>query len=356
MEQNASQHGDVPQIVASAKVVKHAWAPPFGDLAGVDQGADNVDGYAFSDGRVKLPDKVAAAGQGELHDGKKAGRAEPDEEGHARPGHFGAVEGWVPREDDAADAENGREDHVDPAAHGLAVKGGVLGGHDGGGNQQRDARVVDAGKSGDEMDVGDGVHGVPDGAADQALAGGEEEHGGDEDVGGRAQMEVDARGVKVKGHGEHQDKAQGVRPNIDELVGDGKGRPDAVRCGLAEAIPLANVRVHPPRDGQVVVADQAMLLGAEHGALDRLLECLGSVLRAAEALLHDTAGLVQALVQDLAALAHHELGSVGHVLQAARAELVGAGLDAREHVVQQLDAHTGLVTHVVGRGEGVVVP
>lgn len=197
---------------------------------------------------------------------------------------------------------------------------------------------------------------MPDGAADQALAGGKEEHSGDQDIGGRAQVEVDARGVKVKGHSQDQDEAEGVRPDVDELVGDSKSRPDTVRRGLAEAISLDYVRVHPPGDGQVVVADQAVLFGAEHRSLYRLLKRLGSVLRTPDAFLHDTAGLVQTLVEHLAALAHHEPGGVSHVLQAALAKLVGARLDAREHAIQQLDADAGLVAHVVGRGEGVVVP
>lgn len=121
--------------MASAKVVEHAWAPPLGNLAGVDQGADDIHGNALRNGRVELPDEIGASGHGELHDWEETGRTEADEEGDARPGHLGSVEGRVPREDDAADTEDRCQDHVRPAAHRLAVKGCVLGGHDGGGDQ-----------------------------------------------------------------------------------------------------------------------------------------------------------------------------------------------------------------------------
>ena len=43
MEQDATEDSNVPQVMAAAKVVKHAGTPTLGDLAGVDACAEEVD-------------------------------------------------------------------------------------------------------------------------------------------------------------------------------------------------------------------------------------------------------------------------------------------------------------------------
>lgn len=253
VKDDAAQDSGVPQVVAAANVVEAAGEPALGDLAGVDDGAAKVDEQGLCDGGVKVVDKLGSVGKVELQDGHEARQGEADEEADAGPGHVGAVELGVPRQDDAGDAEHGGEAHVGPAADGVAVKRRVLGGHDGGGDEQRDAGVVDAGKHGHGLDVGDGAHGVPDGGAHQRQAGHHEEDGGHDHVRLGAEVEVGAAGVKVKGHGQHQDQAQGVRPDVDELVGHVEDGLDALDLGLAEAVASLDVGVVSPWRGQFVV-------------------------------------------------------------------------------------------------------
>lgn len=337
VEQNASQHRNMPQVMTPPKVIKHARAPPLGHFARIHKRAHNIHQHALGNGRVKLPHKLTAPAQRELHNGHKARRAEANEKSDARPGHVGPVEGRVPRHYDAGDAQHGREDHVQPAAHGLAVKGRVLGRHDAGGDEEGDARVIDAGKGGDEVDVGDGVHGVPDGAADETLAGGKEEDGRDEDVGFGGEVEVDGGGVKVKRDGEDEEEAEGVGPDVDELVGQTESASDAPGRGLAETVAAQDMGVDAPRHRQVLVANQSVLLGPQHGLLNGFLQTLRGLLGPAQAILHDPARQLGRVVDD--------------GLQAALAELVCARLKVREHLVQQLDGDAGLVDGAVGGGE-----
>ena len=180
----------MPEVMTRPEIVKEARPPSLRDLRGVHQRAEEVYGNALHDRSVELPRPSRPPDQAELEDRGEAGQGQGHVEGDAQPGEVGAVEGRVPREDDAADAEEGGEGHVGPAGDGPAVEGGVFGGHDGGGNEERDAGVVDAGEALEEGLVRDGVHGMPHGAAHEAFAGGEEEDSGDEDVGVGTEAEV----------------------------------------------------------------------------------------------------------------------------------------------------------------------
>lgn len=249
VEDDAAQDSRVPQVVATADVVEAAGEPALRHLAGVDDGTAEVDKQGLCDGGVKVVDKLGPVGKVELQNGHEPRQGEADEEADAGPGHVGAVELGVPRQDDAGDAEHCGETHVRPPADGVAVKGRVLGRHDGGGDEQRDAGVVDAGKHGHGLDVGDGTHGVPDGGAHQRQAGHHEEDGSNDNVRLGAEVEVGAAGVKVKGHGQHQDQAQGVRPDVDELVGHVEDGLDALNLCLAEAVTSLDVGVISPWRG-----------------------------------------------------------------------------------------------------------
>ena len=246
VEKDAAQHGHVPQVVAPTEVIEHAGAPPLWDFASVDKRATQVDQEGLRNGRVKFPDELGAAGEGDLEDGEEAGGAQADVEGDSCPSHILSIKPGVPREDDTPDAEGRSCAHIDPSAYRLAVKRSVLCRHDGGGDEERDARVVNAGEGGDQLHVGNGVHGVPDGAADQALASGKKEDGGDKDVGLGAEREIEARGIEVKGYGEDEQEAQGVRPYVHQLIRYAEGGPHATKLGFGEAIPAEDVRVDTP--------------------------------------------------------------------------------------------------------------
>lgn len=173
----------MPDIVAAAHIVEPARTKALRDLARIQTGAGHVHDQALGDGCVEVLCPFDAARVCELAEWQEASECEGDIEEDASPCHICAVEGWVPGEQDAADAEEGGDEHVCPPAHWLAVEGCVLGRHDASGDQQADAGVVDASEALEKCLVRDGVHGVPDGAADEALARREKEDGGDEDVG-----------------------------------------------------------------------------------------------------------------------------------------------------------------------------
>ena len=196
--------------MAPPQIIKPARTPSLGDLARIHQRSNQIHRDTLHDRGIEFPRPGAPARDVKLEHGREARRAERDVEGDARPGHVGTVEGRVPGQEDAAEAEGGGGGEVDPAGEGLAVEGGVLCGHDGRGDEEGDAGVIDAGEALHEGLISDGVHGVPEGAADEAFAGGEEEDGGDGDVGGGAEGEGVREGVEVEGDGEDDEEAEEV--------------------------------------------------------------------------------------------------------------------------------------------------
>ena len=255
MEQDAAENCKVPEVVAAADVIEHARAPPLGDLAGVDESAKEVDKNRLEYGRVMFPHREAAAGVPNLEDGQETAGRKTGVESNSDPGHVLSVEARVPGEDNTADTENSCRDHVDPPANGLAVEGRVFGGDDGSSDEKRDAGVVDTGEHGDQVDIGDAVHGMPDDAAGQALASRKKEDGGDGHVGLRALREVDAGRVEVEGNGQDDDETEGVRPNVDQLVGECESGPDASQLVLGKPIALLDMGIDPPGNRELLVAD-----------------------------------------------------------------------------------------------------
>lgn len=245
--------------MATADVIEPARTPALGDFPRVEQRAAEVDEDGLGDGGVEVGRLGPAALERQLQYREKPRRGEGDVETHARPVHVGAVEGRVPGEHGAGGAEHEGRAEVGVAAPGLAVEGRVLGGHDAGGDEERDSRVVHAGEALHKRLVRDAGHGVPHGAADEALAGGEEEAAGDEDVELGGGAEGGRAGVEVEGEGEDDEEADGVRPDVDELVGDPEAGFDAVELGLGEAVSACDVRVHSPRFREMLVGDKAML-------------------------------------------------------------------------------------------------
>lgn len=253
VEDDATQDGGVPQVVASADVVKHAGEPALRDLASIYDGAAEIDQKRLGDGRVKVVDEFGSVGEVKLKNRHEPRQGKADEESDAGPSHVGAVELGVPRHDHPPNTQNSSEAHVHPSADRVAVESGVFGGHDGGGNEQRDAGVVHASKHGDGVDIGNGAHRVPNGGAYQRQAGHHEEDGGNNNVRLGAEVEIGTAGVKVKGDGQHQDQAQGMRPNVDEFVGHVENGPDAFYLGLAETVASLDVWIVSPRRWQLVV-------------------------------------------------------------------------------------------------------
>lgn len=253
VEDDAAQDGGVPQVVATANVIKHAGEPALRDLAGIHDGTAEVDQNRLADGRVKVVDELGSVGKVKLQNRHEPRQGKADEESDAGPSHVGAVELGVPRQDHPSNAQESSEAHVHPSTDRVAVESCVFGGHDGGGNEQRDAGVVHASKHGDGVDIGNSAHGMPNGGAHQRQAGHHEEDGSNNNVRLGAKVEVGTAGVKVKGNGQHQDQAQGVRPDVDEFVGHVENRPDAFYLGLAETVASLDVWVVSPRRWQLVV-------------------------------------------------------------------------------------------------------
>ena len=175
MKENPAQHREMPNIMAPPEIVEPAWQKLLRHSHGIHHRADDVHDNAHGDGRVEIVRPRRAAGDVEFDDGNKTRGAEGDVKRDAGPGFVFAVEVGVPRHYDAAEAEDGGGGHVDPAAGGLAVEGGVLGRHYRGGDQEGYAGVVDAGEAFEQGLVGDAVHCVPHAAADETFAGGDEE-------------------------------------------------------------------------------------------------------------------------------------------------------------------------------------
>lgn len=300
MRDDAAQHGNVPDVVARAEVVEFAGEPALGDPRGVDDGADEVDGHGGQRRRVKRRRVLQALASDELCEGKERGQGEGDVEGDTDPGEVVAVEGGVPGEVDAADGEDGGEAHVGPAGGGFAVEGGVFKGHDGGADEERDARVVDAGVALEQGLVRDAVHGVHDARAQQALAGGEEEDGGDDNVRRRAGVEVDVLRVEVEGEAEHHHEADEVGPDVCGLVVDAADGADAGPVAVVEAVASEDVLVGLPGLGQIFVANQAVLLcsgeRAVYREVDLELDGLTGLVRLVETGIDNTTGADELLV------------------------------------------------------------
>lgn len=356
VEQDAAENRQMPQVVASANVVKHARAPTFGNLAGVHKGAEQVHKDTLGNRRVEFPDKVGPVGEVELQDWQESRCAKPAEEGDAGPCHLGSVKGWVPWEDDAADAEDCRRTHVQPAADGVAVEGRVLGRDDGRCNEQRDTCVVNARKDADCVHVGNGVHGMPDCRAYQRQTRREEEDGGNKDIRLGAELEVDVARVEVEGDGENNEETNGVGPNVDQLVRGAEGRPDALELGLGKTVPITDVRVDAPRHGEVVVGDEFRLPGPRDGVGNLFLQTLSGAHGSLNTLVDDLSREPDALVHNPSALVHKGACRVGGIREALLPQLVRLVLKLCEHVVQKLDTDAGLLIQGFGRGQGSLVP
>lgn len=218
MKQDPAQHSKVPNIMAAARIVEPSAQPSLGNLSGIDDGADEVDGDALDDRGVKVPRPLTASGPAELEHGREACGREGDVEGHAGPVHVCAVEGWMPWQDNACDAKGGSHDHVYPSAYRLAIESCILRRHDAGRDQEAYPRVVYTCKTLHQILLRDTAHGMPHATADQALAGSEEKDGGEEYVGSGRLREIDRGGVEVEGDCEDNEEADGVRPDVDKLV------------------------------------------------------------------------------------------------------------------------------------------
>ena len=204
MKEDPSQHSQMPNIVAPAYEVKRSRPPLLGYPKCINHRSDDIHTYTLGDGRVEVERPLIAPRIVQLQHGREARRRERDIEQHAEPTHVCAIEALAPGENAACSAKDDGEGHVDGAAHGFAVEGGPFGREDGGGDEEGDAGVVDAGEAVEEAFVGDAVHGVPHDAAEEAFAGGGEEAGGDEDVPAGGEGVGLRCGIPVEGDGEDE--------------------------------------------------------------------------------------------------------------------------------------------------------
>lgn len=222
MEENAREHGDMPDIMAGAAVVEETGEPALRNLGGVDAGAQAVDQDALHHGRVEVQTPAYAARVAQLGQRREPGQRHRAVEGHPCPRHVGVIEDRMPGEDDAADTKRQREQDVDPPGGGLAVESRVLRRHDGRGHQKRDSGVVNTGETLHQGLTRNAVHGVPDGTADQTFARCEEKDGGDHDIRFGTDAEIRVKRVKVESDGEHNEEPDQVRPDIEHFVGESK--------------------------------------------------------------------------------------------------------------------------------------
>lgn len=346
MKQYSAQHCDMPNIMTATHIIKRTGKPPLRDMGSIDDRPHDIDGDTLGERRVEVIRPGGAPCHIELNDGGEAGGAQGEVECYARPGHVGAVEGGPPGEDGAEDAEEGGQGHVDGAGDGFAVEGGPFGGEDGGGDEEGDAGVVDAGEAVEEGLIGDAVHGVPHGGAEEAFAGGAEEDGGDEHVGLAAGGEGGRGGVEVEGDGEDEEEAQGVRPDVDAFVGGAEDGGEAFEFGFGEAVAVEDVRVHAPGVGEVFVADQTAFCRLEEGDGDAFFQGVFGFAGAVEAFVDEFARVADGVVDFLPALVDRggEVGVSG----------VGAGFQFREEALHQFHAGLGFLFEGFFRGDGVV--
>lgn len=265
---NSPQHSNMPDVVACAKVVEASWHPALGDLTRVNDSTRKIHKHTLRDGSVEVRRPLEAVLPDELARGQEACHGEGHVEQDAHPGEVFAVEGRVPGEIDAADAEDGGKSHVGHLRDGLAVERCVFDRHDGGTDEQRDTRVVDAGVAGEQAAVGNAVHRVHGAGADEAFDSGEEEERCDEEVGRGGRGEADGLRVEVECDAEHEEDTQEMRPDVAGFIVDVHDGAYAFPVAVAEAVTLVDVRVHLPGFWEVLEADEAVFLCASECGFD----------------------------------------------------------------------------------------
>lgn len=297
---DAAEHRNVPDVMACTQVVEFTWQPPLGYACSVDDGTDEVDGHGGKGRCVEGRGVFEPVVEDELAEWEERGQREGYVEGHADPGEVVAVEGWVPGQINAAERQHSREGHVGPATRRFAIEGRVFESQNRCAYQQRNAGVIDAGVALQEGLVRYAVHGVHDARAQQALAGSEEEDGGDDNVGSGAGVEVDVMGVEIEGEAEHDHEADEVGPDICRFVVYATDTLDACPVPVVEAVAGKDVLVCLPRRGQVFVADQTVLLcageGAVHSKVNLELDGLAGTMGFVKAGINDTTGANELLV------------------------------------------------------------
>lgn len=294
----------MPDVVATAEIVEPTRSQLLREFESVNDGADQVDGNALDDGGIEKPHPLGTAGQVQLNDRSKAGCTQRHVECYPSPGHVRSVEGRMPRQDDTADAQDGRGHEIDPPADGFAVECRIFRRHDGSGNQQGDPGVVDAREALHQRQVGDAVHRMPADGEDEALAGGKEEHGGKDDVGVGREHKVHRGWVEVESNGKNDEQSDSMRPNVDRFVGQGKGRPYAFQFTLGKPIALDDVRIDAPWRRQIVVGDESPLLGPPNGTLDAVREGFFGPSSSFQAFVHHFSGRSETLLRPLPTLVH----------------------------------------------------
>lgn len=122
-----------------------------------------------------MPNPSKTPSQGELNHGESPSGSEHHVEKYSVNSHVRTVEDGPPGKNSSDNSQDQGEGHVGPAADGLVVEGGILGGHNADCYQQGDSGVVDAGKSLHDGLVSNCREGVPNSTTQHSLGRGEEE-------------------------------------------------------------------------------------------------------------------------------------------------------------------------------------
>lgn len=292
VEEDAPHHGHVPDVMTAPDVVEPAVEPALGDLAGVDQRPRQVDEDGIEDGGVERPGPREPPDPNQLSSGRQSGHGESDIKGHAEPAYVGPIEDRMPSESHGADAQARRHRDIAEALDRIAVKGCILGRDDGGGDEQRDARVVDAGEMLHDTLFRDTAHRMPHTRADEAFARGKEEDGHEKDIPFARSCKVGRHGIEVKGKGQNHQDPDGMRPNVDRFVAQVKDRLDAVDFVLREAVASGDVRIDAPRIWKILVRDEPVFFGSLEGMFDVLHQRLVRPFRFLQSSVHSNPSLV----------------------------------------------------------------
>lgn len=128
----------------------------------------------------------------------------------------------MPWQNNTGHAESCSGHDISPSANRLAVERSVLGGHDGGRNEERNAGVINTRKALHEILFGNTAHRMPHATTDQTFASREKEDGSEEYIRLGRLGEIDRGWVEIECNCQNNYQADGMGPDVYQLVGDVK--------------------------------------------------------------------------------------------------------------------------------------
>lgn len=271
VEHNPGHHHNMEDVMAPTHPIKAPRHPLLGHLQRIHRRAKQIHRNALHDRRIEKQRPPDTALNKQLRHWEGTGGAEGEVEDHAPHSHICAVEDGLPGEDNAGDAEDAGDGHVEGSGEGLVVEGGVFGGHDGDGDEEGDAGVVDAGEAFHEGLLADAGEGVPDCGTGQRLSCREEEQPVDNLIRRRVELPDLTRRICPKRECEDQQKPEPMAPDVARFIRNRERAPHTPHLRLCKSVPGQNMRIHPPRHRQLLVANQRASLCRDNRRLDALL-------------------------------------------------------------------------------------